>query len=710
MGEGKRNFVRLQCSVISLFQISIFLSLALFANISLAEELNNADSVQLLRFFPAWTAGVLDVRELKNQTDILGILFSLFDDTRENDVYKLSTSRCKRGLSKQFDKLIHRNLGISGNKFLHDVIGNHFVLGWGGPAMPEQFGLICRVKDYSVIGNLLTLARASPLSLSTTSKAATQSTKLIGLTIKKYNLKSKNIRAAVLGNRLLILATVGKRNEASMFDAMTDIASGVLRKTLFDRQNIRSLTNKLKPDYDFLFLLTNINTNEKSPKARTRHSLLMQLISSLEYFAIVNYHHSDVAELKIVSKLSNAKSLWVTEAINFNAQLASMTQLPADFVYLASVNPLSWYHRIIELADAGQSYAKQYRQAIELLIPNEQLRENFFESLGPELLILIGSYGKAIISTQPATMPASSIETEFPDITIAIKTSNPTITTDTVEQIFRFFADFVSIRNVMSDKQTEHITNKHIYNGFIIHVLDISELLGNNTSESAHQLCWCLADEYLIVSSRLETIYELIDRTFEPEKFPSDKNINLPEHASWFMEFKPASLAKRINGIISRLDEFQRNFNFSMHHQSRILLGIGTKVTKNPQTGMPMLKVAAVLPGYPAWGKLKINDIIIAVNGEAIGDIISVSALSSKITTALKHSRTIKFTVIRGKVLKDIIIAVPKTIFAKQKTQSIKLLEKMLYKAGIYFRTIAVSGTENKNGEIEITVEAAKNK
>ncbi len=473
---------------------------------------------------------------------------------------------------------------------------------------------------------------------------------------------------------------------------------------------------KLKPDYDFLMFLTRVNADSKAEKKANRRLLLQRIISSLKYFAVASYHRGDIIELKVLSALSEYdNSVFLTDTINFNAQLNSMLRIPSDFVYVASINPLQWYHKMISLSQSGHPEAKQYRQLIELLIPNEQLRESFFESLGPEFLILIGSYDRTnifvppgILSSQTSTMP-SAPRVELPDITIAIKTSNPTIATDTMEQIFRFLADFISVRNVMDGKPIEHITQKHIYNGFVIHTLNVADVSGKRASGLVDKLCWCLADEYLLVSTRLETIYELIDRTFEPERFPDiDDEMEFDEDANWCLLFKPASLSKRIDDIIAKFGEFQQNFNFSVHHQTKIILGIGTKVAKNPETGEPILKVAAVLPGYPAWGKLKIDDVIVAVNSEKIDRIISAAELSSKIAKALKHSRTIRFTVIRGKVLKTVTITVPQMILHSRQTRAIMLLKKLLNRASLYVNKVMISSRETETGEIEISIEAAK--
>ncbi len=668
----------------------------------------SAVSDDLLEFLPVWTSGILEVRNLDSQSDKLSLLFSIIGDDCDDCIDNTSQTKPHTKLASQFDKLIRNNLGISSDKFLHDIIGSHFVLSWGGVSMPDQFGLICKVDDYSAIASLLTSAKAQPIK-NTSSQPAKS-----GYSIKKYQLACKNIRAAVLNNKLLILATVAKKSGASMFDSMVDIASGALTKNFTDRPTVQTIINNIKPNYSLLFAL--LADGGKKLNRKSRHSLFGKLLSSLDYFAIAGYPDRKIIKIRILSKLSQYdRAFWPDSFIKFNPQLTSMMQMPADFMYLTSINPLRWYHRIAELADASQIDAKQYRQMVELLIPDDQLREDFFESLGPELLILIGSYDKSVLSTQPTSMPAEP--TNFPDVTVAIKTNNPAVTADAVKQIFGFLADFITIQNIAGNHSPNPLTHKHMYNGFVVHTLDVSDIFGGKDSPAfTHQLCWCLADEYLIVSTRQEALYELIDRTFEPEKFSdaqSSVNIKTDRPVNWIAQFKPANLARRIDAFTGRLNQFQQSFNFPIPHNKsagryRVILGIGTKIEKDTKTNEPILKVAAVLPGYPAWDKIQIGDVIVAINGKPLENTTNASSLSARISQALKHSRKIKITVIRGKILKEITITIPKITIAPPRMNALKLLKRMLDTAARYYQTVTISSIKAKAGEVNIIITAKR--
>jgi hypothetical protein len=672
---------------------------------------------EISRFFPIWTQGYLEVRDIEKNFDQLRWLMNLIDTPAEGAAPATQSSQPASDLAGQFDSVLRQNLKISSKEFLKDILGQHFVVGWGGPLMRDQFGLICRVKDTAMIGKLLTANKAEPQPPTTT--------QIAGKTIKvrTYRLPQPHISVAVIDDNLLILATTGGGEKASMFHGMIDLARGLSDKSLRQNPNFQAACTELKPNYASLFVIL---TEEKgtlfSGKAG---SLFDELRKNVSHIAIFSYPAPKAMDVHVDVQPRWLDTTFLPELpLTLDPVMRTMVDQRTDFVYVASIDPYRWYRRIAELADQGQDDARQYREMVDLALPDPGLRENLLETLGPEVMLVISSEPTTpttIPTTKPTTtqtaksQPAIQRASDLtaPQFALVVKTHNPTLTLDVTDQIFNLLAGFVAIQNFAtgSNGPVRNLRQEN-YHGFVLNELDLGQIAVPNSAQKFPGwklgLTWTQANDYLMISSSTGLLRQLLDRAFIAPRPKSDRDkifAGLPDYAHWAMSFDPGKAADDISALREVLIHLGQNMRGGLGPQTAqnipVVLGIGTKVVNREGEKNSVVQVAAVLPSYPAWRKLQVGDIILSVNDQAIDPASPRKDLHQKINSMAPKMQSIKMKVLRAG--KNIEVEIPLTYRNFVLTvKSMQLLHKILNALARNFDQIELACTYTPQGRVHI--------
>ena len=159
---------------------------------------------------PVWTTGYIEIKDLGA---ILGASTRATRPAATRPAEPPTGPEVLNETLEELDDLVKKTLGLGGREFTTEVLSRHFALAWGGPSQPNQFALLCQPRNLAGALRLLEAAKAAPVPTSNPKQT------------KIYRLNSKNLRAAVFGDTLVI-ATVGETGDTGMFYAIVDLAEG----------------------------------------------------------------------------------------------------------------------------------------------------------------------------------------------------------------------------------------------------------------------------------------------------------------------------------------------------------------------------------------------------------------------------------------------------------------------------------------------------
>ena len=623
-------------------------------------------------FFPPWTNGYLEVTDLSNAGGISG-----------KDINAELAA-------KKFAMLVQNNLGISAEVFIKEFLGQHFAIGWGGASAPNQFGLICTIRNKATIMNFLSASKAY-----TTTQGSKPSSQ-----VRTFRLPSTKIRTAVIRDSHIILATTGSGTQANMFGTMVDIAEGNLKNTLSQNPTFQRAKKHFKKNYQLF--ATFLGSEGQSNIKGTNRFIFSRLFQQLQYLSIGIYTVDDSVRCDIFTRVDKiAPAFWPENAILLDDPMLFLLRMKYDLVYCSVINPARWYGKIVSLADKGSASAVQYRSLLELILPNEYLRDDFLASLGPEMMLIITQGRDGITGTQPAATHPAEKTSSFGDISLIVRTSNPSASTRAMEQISKTIADFLTVHSFASDRTLSKTRlDTHMYNGFIVNVLTTNR-------QHLHQLCWTVAGGYIFISSRREMLYKLLDTAFNDDEGEGKaKSFNLPEVTHWFTIFDPSALAKRLKYLGNPLSHIWNRFQ-NRFSSNPIKLGIGTKIVQEPKTKKQQLTIAAILPSYPAWGKLQIGDIIISVDGKPLDKEQIQEDFNQKIKEACNNLGEVELTLIRKEVEHQVKIVFREPAL-ENTVKSVRLVDSILESLGKKIKTVKVNCGYTPAGEIDIHIEMKK--
>jgi len=626
------------------------------------------------RYLPIWTQGYLEVKNLSARLDQLIWLLEMTDDAAETNLSTRPKSYSTL-LSEQFSQVLQSNLGISSDEFLKDLLGEYFVVGWGGLASPDQFGLICRVKNPLVISKLLTAGGAEVEDIPGLSPDAEKSNRY-------YRLRFPNIHAAVIDDRLLILATSARDAGAlSMFHSMITLVRGT-SPALNHHVQFKSACADIPANYSALIVLLT-RDRDKAIGNGFEQTLFNALQKNANYLAIAAYPHSDSLTVRV-----NVQPRWIdsaflpTRSVQVDPVMRNMISPTLDFVYVSEVEPYRWYRRIVDLAEQNQRDARQYRGMVELVLPDPQMRETLLESLGPEIMVAV-----------------SSSAGSTPAIAIVLKSANPTLTLSATDQMFAGLAAFASLQKLAGGRgSVVEPMKQETYQGFSLRRQSFGQVIaptaGNHFTGLNLELAWAQVDNYLILSTSQKLLYQLIDRAFDKAADRPTATANfmhLPEASHWAMSLAPNKLA----GDLAIVRNVLRTLN-------RIrLLGIGMKVIKRPDSEDRVVQVAKVLPETPAWNRMRTGDLIVGVDGRQIDPVAPQKDLHHKVSDLVAQDRDIKLQVIRDGKKIDVAIPVQHRDFIDT-LKAMRLLSRILNVLGQRFEQIQIACNYSPTGKIHL--------
>jgi hypothetical protein len=667
---------------------------------------------ELGRYLPVWTQGYLDVKDLGSRLGQLDWLIQVAESRFEPSTRGLASKPASGPglLAEQFDVLLRNNLGLTSQEFLNEVVGRHFAAGWGGPVFRDQFGLVCRVKSPGIIGKLLTAAKAERLSLPAEDSAGP-------VRIKTYRLAIPNILAAVVGEDILILATSAPASKASMFYAMVELAAGQSENSLYRNRQFQAACRPVRPDYHFLFVfLTGEKVNSRQAEfAGTIYDELHRNVSFMSLADLPNPH--GLGMQFIIQPRFLDPAFLPDRPLRIEPVLQNMGE-GMDLRYALEINPGQWYRRIVELSDRGAIDAQQFRAVIDLFMPDPQLRETCLASLGPELMVLASSE-KKVINVQPG---GKSLVFNSPEGALIVRTSNPMVTFTAADRICNMLSGFIALQTLASGAPgSSGQVLREVYKGHELHYLDLGEIFPPSRMGKFPgwhvELTWTIVDHYLVAGGSRELARKVIDRALaaKHEKTPVPEPIPQGiEPVHWILSFNPSRIANHVMTFEPVVNRIWRTMAGSSDNTANtkkrvpVVLGIGTRELKASDQKSRTVQVAAVFPGYPAWGRLQIGDVILTVNNLPIDPASPQKDLHAKVNTVISQGRLLRMTLLRTGRKIDTVIPLEKRNLVIS-PQSMRLLHKILTALGQKFQNVDFACTYAPDGQIRINCEFKSN-
>jgi C-terminal processing protease CtpA/Prc len=176
---------------------------------------------------------------------------------------------------------------------------------------------------------------------------------------------------------------------------------------------------------------------------------------------------------------------------------------------------------------------------------------------------------------------------------------------------------------------------------------------------------------------------------------------NFSPEIHWLVSFRPGAVARDTMNFREIFEHFRKSMKgggLDKLADVPVVLGIGTKTIPQEDGAGEMVQIAAVLPGYPSWERLKVGDIILSVDGRKISSQAPQKELHKKIAGAGSAS-SVQFGILRKG--KKIEIDVPLARQSLHQTvRSIELLGKVLRTLGAKFGRIDLACRYTSEGQI----------
>ncbi len=572
----------------------------------------SATTRPMTQIVPLWAGGYLHISDLSSLLKHLPI--QLFNTTTRPSTTTKVHKPGQTPTSRSAAQLTAQIFGSGGSAFIENLLGKEFALAWGGWDKPDQFALICKPAQPAMLRSLLAGAQTrTPSSY----PAATI-----------YNTGSGQINLAMIDG-MLIIGTIGRGTEPGMLHAILElIAHGGQKQSIVHRSEFAQRFEQLGADHDVFFYLHKLKLFKAGLEHDWRGSLAA-LLEQLRGIALAGRLTDDGVQLRMAAGLAKSNLLLATrQAVDLD-QLLRLPQ-QAIMVYSTCFSPSPWYKHFKRLAQTRRDpVSSRYVAILEILVPDSALREALLETLGPQVTFLVMQTPKTSTAPAGTTKPAGTIP--FPPLAMVVQIKDTAVTTEAINQAMAAFAIMLNLRQLQQDVQDFVAIQNQPYHGSVIHSLDISSIFarqGSNNLADKVTIAWSIVDNNLILATSNTAVEQIIDARKGlaaniTQWLSLDKPMpNWPVELAVFLQ--PQELAVHLQHCLETIRQSKTgdtNFWQILVSQaasaSRMgpILGIAASTDENQRAAV---RVAAVLPYYPAHGKLEVDDYIIGVNGQAL--------------------------------------------------------------------------------------------
>ncbi len=645
-----------------------------------------ASAAKLAGLAPAWTGVYLEVRDLAG-------LVAMVCEASEN-VEGASGQVRKAGAAllsgaERLSGMFEGIFGLKGRDLLTGIMGQRAAVAWGGPDLPDQFGLICEAPSEGAIQELLERGKAELIEAKD------------GDAIRRYKLSSEGLRAAVAGDRLIV-GTVGETGDTGMYYGMVALAEGANDRSLWSRLAFREANRHVDSDSQLIFVALGTEPKEEASDEGGRFRLLRGL-ERIEYLTVGGQAAGDDLRLRLTVHPKQVDfSLWPQQPLEFEPPVLRLfRQERLAMVYATAIEPSQWYQSMFSMtSDQGRSTVREYLAMLEILLPDPHARQRFLESVGSELVFLVRSQTPSVTTQPAATSPADASEAS---VAMLVRLAAPVVAEQTVRQITALLRSFTSPR--ASD---DAAVNSLSYRGVVIRRIPVSFLSGRRIWPEflpiAHsrEISWCILDDYLVLTTDRTWLAEMIDLYSGTSEGQTADIMPATTVADWFLGMDLPRLTAIMGGPAGQAEAVEPAATQPKGGDPQIVLGILKTTVKDPQSGRDEISVAAVAPGYPAWGVLMPGDVIVAVDETSLNAGDPDEHLRALIAERAGQDR-LTVTVRRQNVLRQVVIDVGPQATVTGKT--LNLLRGAIELAGRRFDRFKVSANYTPTGQTVLRVD-----
>lgn len=619
------------------------------------------------KYVPAWTTAYL---EIKGLDDLIEALVEKEPSVKGAEHKQEPAVPVPGGLLGRYNKVIKAALGLSGREFLADLLGSRFALAWGGPNQPRQVGLICRPAKSGAIYRLLSAAKAERIQDADTNTGSRT-------TIELYELPLLSLRAAVFEDKLM-LGTVGKTGDTGMFYDMVDLAKGGKTRSLTEFADFRRIAEQIDSDLDVFFaFFSGPGTDLKS--SQLKDPFIRELFKNFSYLVFTGRLADGRCDLSVIVEPSFIVTpFWPRQPLQLDPPILTLVNSSKVAIsYVSIINPGQWYQSILILAHQGNRVAQKNLVILDSLLPDTEIRQQVFESIGPELAAFIRKPPAPDIANKPAP------------VAILVRLKDPPVVQEAINQITSWISDHGPLPLLAGEADELFTPDEVAHGGFTVHRIPIGMLPIRWSSSSilpfgqTDEVAWVIAGEYLIIATSYDWLTEILDLQFGPAATtrPAEPIVSKSQlvHLLVTLDLQEASgyLARMFQNDIGSDPPAKKVADTQPKAKSKfsarpIVLGIRTQLIADPQTGKPQIRVAAVLPGYPADGKLYPDDIIITVDDVPLTERDPQSHLR-RLIVQMAASDAIRLTVRRKEALVQVEIELKAPDGSKRKGETLSL-------------------------------------
>jgi len=611
---------------------------------------------------PQWAQGYVHVKNLSRILQCLPPELTGRQNTaRQGSTDKADSQPSRPPRVQSLDQIIQHTIGLDSRRFVKQFLGNEFALAWGGWDRPDQFALICRPKQPDV----------------TTTLPATDKSMKSGSTLNAgaFHVQDGHLRLMMVDD-LLILGTVDDQPDQGLFPAIQRQLRPHSRQGSLSQQKVFADRLAGIGGYDAFVYLQRLKLPPMGLQRDWRGGLV-QLLRQLEGIALAGNFQPGSVQVRMRAEVKGKTPfLPVGQRLNHD----DLRTLPKETVlaYSTCVAPSLWYKHFKQLnPSARDPLSAQYVAILEILVPDETLRAAMLDALGPQVTLLV--------IDRPAGATAAANEL-LPRLALMVQVQDPAISAEIVSQTMTTLAMLLNIRQLQQETNRFISVQARSHRGLVVRRLDLSTALGPGLTQEGDKklmLAWTLMDNNLILATAEDTICQIIDARMGQADQLGDWpgwSQQSPQPLEFAFYLKPEGLKRQLQCLINVFDRtgrgwayLIRTFELSSPYASRSgpLLGIAAKDHNGA------VNVTAVVPGYPAWGKLKIGDAITAVNGQPLAETKPSADLHRKVRAL--RGKKIKLNVHRGGKTSTVTINLPKTLLpADALARNLKLLLPLL--------------------------------
>jgi len=682
-----------------------------------------ANAPTFAKYCPAWTDAYLEIKQLDNIIHTwLGTSPSPAQRTDTASATSQPATTTTSAFLVAWSAAVKTTFGLTGRDFLDNLLADHVGLAWGGPDQPRQFGLICRPAHRGAIPMFLAAAKAQPVETDPTKASA----------IKLYQIVPKYVHVAVFDDTL-ILATVGPTGDTGMFYDMVDLAAGGTTRSLLDRDDFAQLCRQIDPQYQVFFSFLTGQTVDPN-RSVEKDPLIRMIFQQVSFIAFTARLADQRIDMKAVLQPNPGfADFRPNQPLQLDTSIRQLISADSIAVaYAKTIAPAQGYQRLQKLADQADQSAREYLMIFNSLLPNPQIRQEFLESLGPELIVLVRRpIGRSGGHTPPSAADAD--DWRIP-AAVMVKLKNPSLGEHALTQVLSLITD-VGPLNLLGGQGAElFVPDEMMHKGYIVHRIPVKGLPIRwvwpepLSIHSSSDIAWVIVGDYLILASDPQWLIEIIDLLSAPSTTsrPADRIFSQVSLGHSLMTFDLPATAACLKLILDRGSTTSAPAS-APAARSPVVLGVTVRSVPDQATGQTQIQVVDVLPGWPADGRLYPRDIIIAVDQVPL-DTDNPRAQFRRLVLERAERGAIKFTVRRKETSQEVSIELgssaqtqPKTLNPEPKDpqrptiklrakpevaeviiRTLRLLRQAVEPAAERYRRLTVTAVTSPSGQINI--------